>query len=172
MKFHLAIITGLALISPFATVATHAVTGRPTPDGTDYSPLDDVHQGNPKIVDTGLDSRTMEAIADADAAAADAGIVGTPGRRELWYYKKLSSIVLEGDICNTTIERFTNPCKSGYYGNFPDVVRFNLDADTTYNFKVRRVDCSLDPISQLFTVNSTTNGTAPAHLTKSPRSPS
>ncbi len=87
MTFHLALITGLALSSPFATNAQPAVTltaGRDTVGGTDFSPPEAT--GGTKADDPELLSRTMEAIAIADADAdADAGSVGTLvlDRREL-----------------------------------------------------------------------------------------
>jgi hypothetical protein len=166
MKFHLALITGLALISPFATVAQPAVRGgKDTVDGTDYSPAEvKPTTGGPKALDPGLLSRTMEAIAIADADAdADAGSVGTLvlDRRELIrnlnqpHEQSLLVLPNDFDICSKTIVRDTNPCTAGL-GNAPDIVRFTLDAKTTYNIAVRRITCGFDPISQLFTVSPTT----------------
>jgi hypothetical protein len=124
MKFHLAL-AGLALIWPFTTAADHE-TGH---SGINLSPLD-------VVMEKGEEADNLQLALDAIAQYL------SPEDRRLAH----------NDFCGqgpTRILRENIPC-GGFLASFPDPVLFDLHDGFIYTFKVHRVTCDLDPVTQLF----------------------
>jgi hypothetical protein len=168
MKLHLAL-AGLALISPFATVAQSddpTMAEDMASIGIDQTPPDVIVGGHVKAdagdpAQRGWDAYMSVVNGDAGSrllttAMETENILSSSGVTD-------SAFIIYGaeiDICGKTIRRFNLPCGAEdlFLGGFtprPDSVVFSLSNSSIYTFSVTRITpCEFDTESVLFFVGS------------------
>jgi hypothetical protein len=155
MKLHLAFAV-LALSSPlFAYAVEDTACGVNSVDdnacGVDVSPDEVKVEGQPdKVADSEARKKAeLQAIVSAKAKMAE-----TLNDRRLTHILPPPPPTPPA-FCGTTIQSIM-PC--GLFGtSLPDALPFDLVVGFTYNWKIERLVCGVDPITALFTPTNTTD---------------